>query len=351
MKFLKIVGLVLFFHVSLLSVLFFQPGCQTMETCQTDGSVRATDFVACPSDDARFTEESRFVPVEETPTSKNTRFKPTRPVQGSFDDKPVSSKNELLKSFDSFGENSPQAVGATYTVKSGDSLWLLAKRNGVSVADLAIVNGINRDTVLKVGQKLIIPSNKTSTATTEKFAEGSSYTIVKGDTLSEIAARFHVSIESLKNANNMKDNVIYAGKKIVIPGVTQKTVDSVPVKNKNVSENFLNSEDSYQVKNGDTLSVIAVRFGTTVGDLMKWNNMADAGKLRAGQTLVVRDRSAKTSVSPVVILPTVDKMTELDAFIVESAEEPLEEYNEFELFEDDMLFASEEIPVVITTEE
>ncbi len=355
MKFIKIVALVFFFHVSLLSVLFFQPGCQTVETCcVTNGSIRATDFSDYSSDDAIvFAEESRFVPVEETIPNKNTRFKPTRPVQGSFDDKPAISKTEFSKSAPSWNENTPQAVGATYTVKSGDSLWVLAKRNGVSVADLASINGINRDTVLKVGQKLTIPSNKASAVTIEKVAEGSSYTIVKGDTLSEIAARFHVSVEQLRAANNMKDNVIYAGKKIVIPGANAKTVNSVAAKNINLSEKISNSkEDSYQVKNGDTLSVIAKHFGVSVSDLMKWNNIVDAGKLRAGQNLVVKDSSVKTSVSPVTVIPTSDKMSEFDAFIMEPTEDPSEGYNDFELFEDDMLFESSgEIPVVVTTEE
>lgn len=346
MKFIKVIGLVLFFHASLLGVLFFQPGCQTMENfCVASQSVPATDYVEYSPDDAAIFKEESWVAVNEAPvmSTTNMRSKPTRPAPGSFDNNAWAGKTEASK----------PVADATYLIKSGDSLWVVAKNNGLSVADLAAANGISKDAVLKVGQKLIIPSNKGSAGMASPSSGGSSYTIAKGDTLSEIAARFHVSIDDLKNANNMKDNVIYAGKTIVIPGVSSKTVASVAAKAKSSLEvNSVSKDGTYQVKNGDSLSVIAGRFGVTVSDLMKWNNIADAAKLRAGQTIVVKGSSSKAVVAPAIVVPVSDKISELDAFIIEPSEGSVDEDIGFELFPDDILFdTSEEIPVITIVEE
>lgn len=358
MKFIKVIGLVLFFHASLLGVLFFQPGCQTMETYDTSNqsqSMKADDFDFNSSsvDAEMFSNETCVKVVEPSVMNKNLRAKPTRPVEGSFDNKSVTSKSEISRPVASFTESSVQMPMTSYIVKSGDSLWVVAKRNGITVADLAASNGVSRDSVLKVGQKLMIPAKKGSAGIIMPSAEGSSYTIAKGDTLSEIAARFHVSVEALKGANNMKDNVIYAGKKIIIPGVNSKMVDSIVSKNKSSLEKISSSKDgTYQVKSGDSLSVIAGRFGVSVSDLMKWNSITDAAKLRAGQMLVVTGNAMKADPAPVVSISTPDKIDELDEFIIEPTEESSEVYNGFELFEDDMLFdTSEEIPMVTITEE
>jgi len=349
MKFIKVVGLVLFFHASLLGVLFFQPGCQTMECFDTPiqaQCVKADDFC----DAVIFSDEPCVTVIEQNMPSKNIRSKPTRPTPDSFDNKSMSSKTEISKPIASFTESSVQGPGTIYIVKSGDSLWIVAKRNGITVADLASANEISRDSILKVGQKLIIPAKKGSTGIVSASSEGSLYTIAKGDTLSEIAARFHVSIQDLKNANNMKDNVIYAGKKIVIPGATSTTIDTVVSKHKNTfDKSAAPSDGTYLVKNGDSLSVIAGRFAVSINDLMKWNNITDASKLRAGQMLTVKGPSSKTIVAPTVEVPASEQINELEAFIVEPEESP---ENSFELFEDDMLFdTSEEIPVVTITEE
>lgn len=351
MKFIKVVGLVLFFHAALLGILFFQPGCQTMESSNTvveAQSVKADEYYlscepeTCPNE--------AWTVIEESAPVKNTRVKPTRPVQGTFECT-ATAKAEISHPVASFAESSVQVVGEPYVVKSGDSLWVLAKRNEVTVADLARVNGIDRNSVLKVGQKLTIPARKGSAGVVAPSIEGSSYTIAKGDTLSEIAARFHVSVDALKNANGMRDNVIYAGKKIVIPGVNAETVTSVS-KHKSPERVSSLQDGNYQVKNGDTLSVIAARHGVSVNDLMKWNNIANASKLRAGQMLKVTGASTKAAAVPTASVPTLDKMGDLDTFMPEPTEEPSEEYGNFELFEDDMLFdTSGEIPVITVVEE
>lgn len=358
MKFTKVVGIVVLFHVFLLGVLMFQPGCQTMENyC----GVSEPECVSCPSSECvdyslgngEIVAEERWVNVVEEEPVKNMRFKPMKPVR--------EVSNQWTGGAMGVAKGGMEVVegGEAYVVKAGDSLWVIAKRSGVSVDELASANGMSKDGVLKVGQKLVIPMKKSSVGAVQAGGEQASYTIAKGDTLSGIAARFHVSVEDIKRANNMGDSVIYAGKKIIIPGASAKDIDLALSKNsnKNVLEKRENVEVSkdgtYQVKSGDVLSSIASKFGVSVSDLMKWNNIVDARKLRAGQMLVIKDPyGASTPASMVEVeVPSYSKIEEMDILIPETVEE-LPDESGFELFEDDMLFdTSEEIPTVRVSEE
>ena len=68
--------------------------------------------------------------------------------------------------------------GGTYTVKRGDSLWVIARRFGVKISDLATANNIKKDAVLKLGQKLVIPEPITSkNGKSTKKSQGSKGTV------------------------------------------------------------------------------------------------------------------------------------------------------------------------------
>ena len=97
------------------------------------------------------------------------------------------------------------------------------------------------------------------------------YTVVSGDTLSGIAARFGVTVAQLCSWNNISDpNKIYVGQRLIVKrgggGSTAKY---------------------YTVVSGDTLSGIAVKFGTSVSQLCSWNNISDPNKIYVGQVLRV----------------------------------------------------------------
>ena len=83
-------------------------------------------------------------------------------------------------------------VPDAYRVKRGDSLSVIAQRYKVSLAELKSVNGISSNTI-RVGQELIIPGVGS--------AEPEEHTIRRGETLSEIAQRYRVSLGSLRQAN------------------------------------------------------------------------------------------------------------------------------------------------------
>ncbi|TLS35626.1 M23 family metallopeptidase [Pseudalkalibacillus caeni] len=90
------------------------------------------------------------------------------------------------------------------TVKSGDTLWSLASRNGISVGQLKALNKLSSDRIT-AGQMLWIKNVKKKT-----------YAVQAGDTLFSIAREHHLSLEELKEANELKTAVIYPSQILVL---------------------------------------------------------------------------------------------------------------------------------------
>jgi LysM repeat protein len=104
------------------------------------------------------------------------------------------------------------AASATYIVKPGDTLGVIAKRNGVTVASLAATNGIKDVNRVYAGQQLTIPGAKPGPAPQR-------YTVKRGDTLGAIARKLGVSVASLAKANGISNpNRIKVGQVLTIGG-------------------------------------------------------------------------------------------------------------------------------------
>lgn len=111
----------------------------------------------------------------------------------------------------------------TYIVRKGDTISQLAVDFDTTTAELVRMNHLANPDVLYVGQELVVPagrggsrstSSKSSSAPVKK---GGTYTIQKGDTLSEIAIAAGVSIDSLRELNGIKGDMIRAGETLDIP--------------------------------------------------------------------------------------------------------------------------------------
>lgn len=97
-----------------------------------------------------------------------------------------------------------------YTVQRGDSLWKISQRYGIPVNEIIAFN--NLDTInLKVGDELRIPVSSLNDDTKQ------TYTVKNGDTLWSIAKSFNVSVDDLKNANNLTTNLLTVGQNLTIP--------------------------------------------------------------------------------------------------------------------------------------
>lgn len=108
--------------------------------------------------------------------------------------------------------------GSTYTVKSGDSLWGIAHSHGVSVANLMDWNS-KSSSIIHVGEKLVVSKSSTSTPQATQNS-GSSYTVVSGDSLWAIATRNGISVSNLKAWNNLTSDSIYVGQVLQLTGST-----------------------------------------------------------------------------------------------------------------------------------
>ena len=112
------------------------------------------------------------------------------------------------------------AVPASVTVRSGDTLFRISTRTGVSVADIQRLNGL-RGTTIRAGQVLRLVG-PVGAATPVRPASGAGpYTVKKGDTLSAIAARFGVTVAALQAGNSLRGTALAVGQRLKIPPRTR----------------------------------------------------------------------------------------------------------------------------------
>ena len=161
-------------------------------------------------------------------------------------------------------------MNEVYVVKRGDTLWGISNQYGVSVTELASLNGVNADT-LQVGQSLIIPA-KSGSNPDNMFL----YTVKKGDTLYSIARVYGVNVNSIKNLNYLTSNNLYIGQVLRIPEIYTKPDDM-----------YVPDYVNYKVKRGDTLYSIAKAYGVTVDSLIQDNALKN-NNLTIGQNLKIR---------------------------------------------------------------
>jgi LysM repeat protein len=134
-----------------------------------------------------------------------------------------------------FREPELPMASKAYVVRKGDSLSRIADAHGVSMGELAAVNGIRNPNKIRVGQELTLPGGARqgfapvrtparARRTPVKRSTGGTYTVKAGDTLSEIAAAHGTTVAALKSANGLKGNTIRVGQKLAISGAGARKV-------------------------------------------------------------------------------------------------------------------------------
>lgn len=152
-----------------------------------------------------------------------------------------------------------------YTVKSGDSLWSISRKFGITVDELKSANNLSSN-LLSVGQNLIIPGK-------EAQATGDEYVVKKGDTLYSIARKYNTSVDNLKSINNITTDSLAIGQIIKLPSTSST------------------ASDTYIVKKGDSLYSIARTYNTSVDKLKEINNLT-SNALAIGQVLKLPSSNA-----------------------------------------------------------
>lgn len=112
-----------------------------------------------------------------------------------------------------------------YKICNGDTLSSIAKAFSTSVEYLKRINHLETDMIYAGHTLRITESNKLSNLEMPSLVtESTLYTICAGDTLSSIAKKFHVSINDIKNINNLKDDLIYVGQLIKINKLPHQSI-------------------------------------------------------------------------------------------------------------------------------
>jgi membrane-bound lytic murein transglycosylase D len=134
--------------------------------------------------------------------------------------------------------------------------------------------------------------------------------VSQGDTLSSLAKVHHGPVEVIRTANRLDSDMIRAGQKLRLPRDNQLLVDplyaSAAAELSRLQAGLLASERlTHRVRSGESLSVIARRYGVSVGNLQDWNKISNPNKLRVGQQLVVFHSPAPQVSKPTTVDYTV----------------------------------------------
>ena len=186
------------------------------------------------------------------------------------------------------------ASSASHTVSAGDTVWDLARRHGTTVAAILSANGLDASAVIRVGQTLAIPGASGSTATGAPTTSTVTHTVASGDTVWDLARRYGVSVASITDANDLGASaVIREGQRLTVPGATgagtaTASGGSAPqlATDSNLGE-FGGSTQTHVVAAGETLSSIAARFGVTTQGIVSANGIKNPSLIRVGQSLTI----------------------------------------------------------------
>jgi murein DD-endopeptidase MepM/ murein hydrolase activator NlpD len=138
-----------------------------------------------------------------------------RPVPTPSLSLPAGEENVLLAYLAPTGEPAPEPRGglppslrtSSYTVQGGDTLSGIAQRGGLAMDTVISFNGIQDARALKAGAKLVLPN-----------ANGLKYRVRRGDSLEGIAHRFGVALNELLDWNSLESSLIVPGQELFVPG-------------------------------------------------------------------------------------------------------------------------------------
>ncbi len=160
-------------------------------------------------------------------------------------------------------QNNEEASDNTYIVQKGDTLYSIANKYNTNVNSLKELNNLTNNT-LSIGQELTIPDNNSNEENNQN--NNLVYIVKSGDTLWNIAKKYNINVNDLKNANNLDTNLLSINQELIIPETTDYK--------------------TYTVRSGDSLWKIATKYNISVDDLITANNLTN-DILSIGQVLII----------------------------------------------------------------
>ncbi|MBW0928793.1 LysM peptidoglycan-binding and 3D domain-containing protein [Priestia megaterium] len=185
----------------------------------------------------------------------------------------------------------------THKVKAGETLFSISQQHNVTVEDLKKWNGLS-STLIYANQTLQIGSTSTdspSSSTPTTTSSNHTYTVKSGDTLYRIAKNNGTSVQQLKEWNNLSSHLIYVNQVLKISGTgTVSSSPSAPVQektNETPASPAPSNSKSYKVQPGDTMWSVAQRHGISISQLKQWNNLS-SNTIYINQVLQVGGQAA-----------------------------------------------------------
>ncbi|WP_208380070.1 LysM peptidoglycan-binding domain-containing protein, partial [Psychromonas algarum] len=197
-----------------------------------------------------------------------------------------------------------------HTVRSGESLSILAKRYSVSSANLKKYNELKSNS-LRIGQVLNIPPNYHVVVKSEPVKHYATptepqraivHTVQRGESLSVIASKYNKTAAQLKSHNKLRSTSLAIGQKIKIPGVYISPIQPIKSAPKIITKKVKQKDKLHIVKRGESLSVIAQKYNKTSAQLKSFNKLRSTS-LAIGQKIKIPGGYVitKTTVTPKVV--------------------------------------------------
>ncbi len=169
--------------------------------------------------------------------------------------------------------------GSSYTIVRGDTLRIIAEKCFTTIYALQRANPeIGTGDLIYPGKVLLLPGAIINTADGTQI-----YIVARGDTLKALAARFNTSVDALTrlNADILNANWIYEGQRLI---VASKAITSP------IPQPPSGAISTYTVLPGDSLKKIAERFNTTLEDILRVNpQIKNPNLIYPGQVISIPD--------------------------------------------------------------
>lgn len=210
-----------------------------------------------------------------------------------------------------------EAAPAQYSVVAGDTVSGIAARFGLSTAAVLSLNGLNSSALIFPGQVLDLTGLPAAGAPAAPVAAPSTHTVQSGDTIGGIAAANGLSTAAVLSTNGLtRSSVIYPGQSIVLP--VAESAHIVPASFITpMSPATAPAASEYTIASGDTISAVAATAGVTVQSVLDANGLGWSSMIYPGQVLTIPSPAALAAAERAeAVTPLTNEMRQNAATIV-----------------------------------
>ncbi len=223
-----------------------------------------------------------FSSLESAPTPS---FLPLRGIAQR--EKSATATSPVLPTFTTTSTPIPTPIADFHIVQKGEILASIAAKYGMTTESLLLANNLAKSTDLRVGQRLIIPSDPSKITTIH-------YTVKNDDTLLSIAAKYNSSVENILHVNpNLTDKSLSPGQVLTVPVVfSQQPTPQIAQ---------MATAVHHIVKSGEAPLSIAYQYNIPVEVLLAVNDITDPMLLQVGRELIIPPPDGLTLGVPVIL--------------------------------------------------